>query len=133
MSDLIERLAGTFKRAAFDRLMHEDGCPEGEQIKAGLAAVLSSLKPGDVLPGGRVVERGWRPIDEAPKDASWFLAGQMTSYDVVGVAVFHACAARFEMSTDDEPELMFANGNYGPVLYGSTHYRPLPAPPNEGE
>lgn len=31
----LEALAKIFMRAATDRLMHEDGCPEGEQIKAG--------------------------------------------------------------------------------------------------
>lgn len=36
-------LADTFKRAAFDRLMHEDGCPEGEQIKAGIAAIAPAI------------------------------------------------------------------------------------------
>ena len=36
-------LADKFKRAAFDRLMHEDGCPEGEQIKAGIAAIAPAI------------------------------------------------------------------------------------------
>lgn len=38
-SDLVE----PFRRAAFDRLMHEDGCPEDEQIKAGIAAIASAI------------------------------------------------------------------------------------------
>ena len=49
------RLAAVFKQAAWDRLMDDDGCPEGEQIRAGVEAVLAALKPGDVLPGGLVV------------------------------------------------------------------------------
>lgn len=50
-----DHYAAIFKRAAFDRLMHDDGGPEGEQIKAGIAAVFAALRPGDVLPGGMVV------------------------------------------------------------------------------
>lgn len=36
---ITDEMIAAFKRAAFDRLMHEDGCPDGEQIRAGLEAV----------------------------------------------------------------------------------------------
>ena len=53
--ETVERCAAIFRRAAFDRMMSDDGCPEGEQIKAGISAVFSALRPGDALPGGMAV------------------------------------------------------------------------------
>ena len=42
-AQLAADLAHAFRRAATDRLMHEDGCPEGEQIKAGIAAIAPAI------------------------------------------------------------------------------------------
>lgn len=44
-------LADAFRRAAFDRMMHEDGCPEGEQIKAGIAAIAPTIWRAGVAEG----------------------------------------------------------------------------------
>lgn len=55
--DMIE----TFRRAAFDRQMHEDGCPEGEQIKAGIAAIAPAIWQAGVAAG---LERAAQIADE---------------------------------------------------------------------
>lgn len=43
MTVVIDRLAAAFRTAAFNRLMHEDGCPEGEQIRAGILAIAPEI------------------------------------------------------------------------------------------
>ena len=70
----------------------------------------------------------WKPIETAPKDGRWFLAGMATEYDVVGGATFWAGTARFEYDYDTAPEIMFADGYYGPTIY-PTHWMPLPTSP----
>ena len=65
----------------------------------------------DMLPAmpPALPEQGWRPIAEAPRDGSQFLAGRW--YDGIWIfAVLHGWA--------DKP---------------FTHYRPLPAPPESVE
>lgn len=43
LDEIAGDLIDTFKSAALDRMMHEDGCPEGEQIRAGIAAIANVL------------------------------------------------------------------------------------------
>ncbi len=81
---------------------------------------------------GRGAAMQWRPIEEAPRDTRWFLAGCPTEYDVYGGSKFWAGTARFEYPTDDHPELMRANGyDAGPTH--ATHFMPLPPPPKGAE
>jgi hypothetical protein len=42
--NISDEMVAAFRTAAFNRLMHEDGCPEGEQIKAGIAAIYPLLE-----------------------------------------------------------------------------------------
>jgi hypothetical protein len=44
MAEITDEMVTAFRRAATDRLMHEDGCPEGEQIRAGLEAVAPLIR-----------------------------------------------------------------------------------------
>ena len=70
----------------------------------------------------------WKTIDSAPRDGRWFLAGCPTSYDVVGGNGFWCGTARYELPDDEDPEIMFSSGYYGPVV-SATHWLPLPSPP----
>ena len=44
MTEITSEMIAAFRRAAFDRQMHEDGCPEGEGIKAGIAAIAPMIR-----------------------------------------------------------------------------------------
>lgn len=126
--ETIERYAVIFKRAAFDRLISDDGCPEGEQIKAGIAAVFAALRPGDALPGGMVVEPEWQTMESAPKDGTRFLAtgGGAGEVTICQYGARTGCWLTSEATLDDrddEPE-----GYSRP-----THWKPLPAAPKGGE
>ena len=67
-----------------------------------------------------------RPIEEAPRDRSWFLALEETELDVIGCSQWWAGTARFEYPNDGHPELMRASGyNAGPIF--PTHFIPLSA------
>lgn len=74
----------------------------------------------------------WQMMETAPRDASWFLAGCETTYDIFGSNTFWAATARFEYDYDTQPEMMMPNGDYGPQIM-PTHWRPLPLPPKGKE
>ena len=67
-----------------------------------------------------------RPIEEAPRDGSWFLALEETEFDVIGFSHWWAGTARFEYPNDGHPELMRASGyDAGPI--SPAHFIPLSA------
>lgn len=129
----------TFKRAAFDRMMDDDGCPEGEQIRAGLAAVFAATRPGDELPGGLVVEQGWQTMETALMDGTHILVclegppfGQFWTFAQNPPTVAHW------FGPPDSPGLR-AGGWYLSVQQNDggrirpTHWRHLPATPKGGD
>lgn len=65
MTTITDDMITTFKRAAFDRQMHEDGCPEGEGIRAGIAAIAPLIRAEAMEEAARVADRHKRKADEA--------------------------------------------------------------------
>ena len=119
----------TFKRAAFDRMMDDDGCPEGEQIRAGLAAVFAALRPGDVLPGGMVVEAGWQPMETVPKDGTEVrFADDYGTYSVWWVDGDWY----FYGERPNDPYAPYVDPASERRLLPPKHWRPLPATPKGG-
>lgn len=56
---IADEMVAAFQRAAWDRMMHEDGCAEGESIRAGIEAIAPMIRaralqearlPGNALP-----------------------------------------------------------------------------------
>ncbi len=128
--------------ASLDDFLPDDA----DNSRALAAAVLSSLKPGDELPGGLVVEQGWRPIAEAPRDGTIIIgaffsirwADSHRKNDIV------RCwwQPEFEAFISSALVMRMAPGYtidgasekyHSPVIEPVTHFMPLPAPPKEGE
>lgn len=97
---------------------------------------------------GWMLERGWQPIETAPRDGAMILLGRPESEDRDEVAI--SAAGYWLEPEPDFPDSMGHDGGFTDVEYGSfqpgrsignpshmlearqpTHWRPLPTPPHE--
>lgn len=79
-------------------------------------------------PSGAPHQSGWRPIESAPKDASWFL-GRLKDGDVRRV---HYAS---DLSGSEQPAFQgffYSTGNSMVECY-PRHWMPLPAPPSDAK
>lgn len=104
------------------------------------AAILSALRPGDVLPNGLVVEQGWQTMDTAPKDGTIILLCHATNGfpTVSGYWGLAQSAHKAGVADKKHPWVILENTNgcnawSNDPVHGPTHWRPLPAPPKGGE
>jgi hypothetical protein len=54
---ITDEMIAAFRLAAFNRQMHEDGCPEGEAIRAGLEAAMGATVAPDNAEWNAAIER----------------------------------------------------------------------------
>lgn len=91
---IARELADVFRQAAIDRLTHEDGCPEGEQIKAGIAAIVPAIYRAGMARAAAAADQWTKPGELLLK------CGEMTAQEMrtaKAVADGIAAAIRAEM------------------------------------
>lgn len=62
---ITDEMVETFKRAAFDRMMSDDGCPEGEATRAGLEAVAPLIRAQALEEAARISDDAGDCVDGA--------------------------------------------------------------------
>lgn len=65
MTKITDEMVITFRRAAFDRQMHEDGCPDGAGIRAGLAAIAPMIRAAALEEAAKVADQHMLKADDA--------------------------------------------------------------------
>ncbi len=63
--NVTDEMVAAFKRSAFDRQMHEDGCPDGEGIRAGIAAIAPMIRALALEDAAKVADQHMLKADEA--------------------------------------------------------------------
>lgn len=118
----IERVA-----RAIDSVLFEQP-PDADGINFLARAALSSLRPGDVLPEGMVVEQGWQTIETAPRDGTLIMLWcDYRDRERAEIARY----APEKFPGDYRPHGEFVWQSVGGTIAERipTHWRPLPAPP----
>lgn len=96
---------------------------------AHVSAVFAALRPGDVLPGGMVVEAGWQPMETVPKDGTEVrFADDYGTYSVWWVDGDWY----FYGERPNDPYAPYVDPASERRLLPPKHWRPLPATPKGG-